>query len=226
MLAALAAAALVTLLSVLALAGTAQRANAAPARNGSELTAQWWQWALSIPASENPLLDETGDFAGVGQPYEGNKVFFLCGVFNVSGTAERSITLPAGTPLFFPVLNNCWINNSGGYHRRHGGDAPDLTVPQMYAFVADQVDAVTEVHVTLDGFDLSALAARIASLPFAVHMPDDNVWGLPGGTYSPGVSDGYWVYLAPLAKGGHVLNFGGSGAGGFTLDITYNITVE
>ena len=26
-----------------------------------ESSAEWWQWALSIPVSENPLLDETGE---------------------------------------------------------------------------------------------------------------------------------------------------------------------
>jgi hypothetical protein len=26
-----------------------------------ELTAQWWQWILSIPADENPLTDTTGE---------------------------------------------------------------------------------------------------------------------------------------------------------------------
>ena len=31
------------------------------------LTAEWWQWALSIPASVNPLVDTTGEHCLVGQ---------------------------------------------------------------------------------------------------------------------------------------------------------------
>src|SRR3954471_18333499 len=57
----------------------------------SELTAKWWRWVYSIPASENPLTDETGAFADTDQPFE--KVFFLVGVANVSGTATRTITV-------------------------------------------------------------------------------------------------------------------------------------
>ena len=72
-----------------------------------EWGAMWWQWALSIPVSENPLFDETGEFAGVGQS---GPVFFLAGVFNVSGTAERTITVPRGKALFFPLLNTAADN--------------------------------------------------------------------------------------------------------------------
>jgi hypothetical protein len=31
------------------------------------LTGQWWQWAYSIPASQNPLADDTGDRCLIGQ---------------------------------------------------------------------------------------------------------------------------------------------------------------
>jgi len=47
------------------------------------------------------------------------------------------------------------------------------------------------------------------------------------GTVAPAVSDGWWVFIPPLAKGTYDLNFGGTTFGGsFTLDITYHITVE
>src|SRR6516162_4753678 len=32
-----------------------------------QLSGEWWQWALSIPTSVNPLADATGDNAFVGQ---------------------------------------------------------------------------------------------------------------------------------------------------------------
>lgn len=37
---------------------------------------KWWQWALSIPADENPLLDPTGENCGTGQS---RRVWFLAG---------------------------------------------------------------------------------------------------------------------------------------------------
>src|SRR5258706_8430346 len=68
-----------------------------------EWGSRWWQWAYSLPVSQNPLFDETGAFAANGQPYK--QVFFLAGVYNSTGQAERTITVPAGTALFLPVVN-------------------------------------------------------------------------------------------------------------------------
>lgn len=178
---------------------------------------------MGIPTGENPLLDETGEDAGVGQPYKGNKVFFLCGVFNESGTVKRSISVPQGTAFFFPLLNNVFIDSKG----RGTDRANNPTVPEMRAIVAEQTDMVDYVYVTLDGEDLTDFSSRVASTPFTVRLPDDNIFGAPGGVYTPGVSDGYWFYLPPLAKGKHTLKFGGSvGDGSFVLNVTYCITVE
>src|SRR5712671_1822129 len=90
----------IVLLGVAALATMAPHAEVArgaPAKvlNAPELTAQWWKWVYSLPVSENPQFDETGANAANGQPFEGSQVFFLAGVLNVSGTAERYITVPA-----------------------------------------------------------------------------------------------------------------------------------
>src|SRR5947209_20498630 len=67
----------------------------------SELSAEWWQWLLGIPANMNPNLDTTGEFCDVDQS---GPVWFLAGAFG--GKFERACTLPAGKRLFFPVLNN------------------------------------------------------------------------------------------------------------------------
>src|SRR5437762_7672685 len=59
-----------------------------------EWSTEWWQFAYSIPVSENPLLDETGEKCVVGQH---GAVWFLVGVFNTSGTAVRNeCSVPAG----------------------------------------------------------------------------------------------------------------------------------
>ena len=71
----------------------------------SELTAQWWQWAISIPTTANPLLDMTGGNCLVGQH---GSVWFLAG--NSGGTATRQCSVPEGTALFFPVANYVNIN--------------------------------------------------------------------------------------------------------------------
>src|SRR6267378_5783893 len=66
-----------------------------------ELSTEWWQWALSIPTSVNPLLDATGGKGVVGQR---GSVWFLAGVFG-GGTATRDCQVPDEKRLFFPVIN-------------------------------------------------------------------------------------------------------------------------
>lgn len=187
----------------------------------SELTAQWWEWVISLPVSENPLFDETGEFAANQQPFK--KVFFLVGVISVSGTAERSITVPEGTAFFFPVIN--FEDDNVGVPKN-----ARLTAPQLAAVVKGATDAVEDYFVTLDGVSLHESVARVQSPPFAFQLPEtDNIYQFFGvdvsGAQAPAASDGYWFYLPPLPKGTYDLNFGGS-APGFALDITYHITIE
>jgi hypothetical protein len=49
--------------------------------------------------------------------------------------------------------------------------------------------------------------------------------GAPPGDYVPAVSDGYWVMLAPLSVGPHVLEFGGSVGTEFSTRATARINV-
>ena len=70
---------------------------------------------------------------------------------------------------------------------------------------------------------------RVQSPAFQVAFPDNNIYqyygyDVPMGTYGPFVSDGYWLMLAPLGTGQHVVHFHGE-LPGFTLDITYHLTV-
>ena len=80
--------------------------NRAFAQSLEQLSAEWWQWVLSIPTPVNPQTDTTGQNAIVGQR---GSVWFLAGVFG-GGTATRTCSVPEGTALFFPVLNGVGIN--------------------------------------------------------------------------------------------------------------------
>ncbi len=191
-------------------------------RNVAELTAKWWQWALEIPTSQNPLLDETGAFAGVNQPYKGSKVFFLVGVSG-SGSVERSITVPEGTDFFFPLVNVFLIDSRG----RGTNPAENPTVPQLYEIVEAQIDSAHDLYATLDDVSILDLAERVESPPFALKLPKDNIFDAPPGQYAPGVSDGYWLHLPALPPGEYDLSFGGViDAFEATVDVTYHITVE
>jgi len=188
-----------------------------------DLTAGWWQWLFKQPVATNPWFDETGERAANGQE-DGSgpagKYFFLCGVVNRSGTAERTITVPAGKALFFGVLNSEWDT---------GGIGADLKVPQLRALAAADIATVTDKYARLDGMPLEI--RRIQSPIFSYWVPQtDNVLQAFSadvtGTVKQAYSDGYWVYVAPLPRGTYLLTFGGSAFNGYTEAITYHITVE
>src|SRR5207253_9640148 len=72
-------------------------------------SARWWQWAYSLPVDHHPLFDTAHCSAG-----QSGKVWFLGASFAPTATgsaqvvaiATRHCTIPAGTALFFPILNS------------------------------------------------------------------------------------------------------------------------
>ncbi len=188
----------------------------------------WWQWALSIPADCNPLSDTTGEFAAEGQS---GPVWFLGGVFVESGVVERSITIPPGKALFFPIMNQVWVNLP------LLGDAE--WSPEQEAAVRElnsaAMDSACALSCTVDGVSLPDLEQYRCATPadgeFMIAMPENDLWGLGGwglplpGIYGPTVQEGYYVMLPPLSVGKHTLQFSGALESGFALEVTYNITV-
>jgi len=197
--------------------------------------AKWWQWALGIPASINPLADESGDLVAVGQ--SGN-VWFLCGTIYFSpmpggpdyayeGVAERTCTIPTGKTLFFPIVNVEASTAEGN------GE----TVEELAALCDFYATHTTSLAVTVDGRPLKNLFSyRGTSGGYLLSWPDDDVlFGLPPlDEPTLSVSDGYWIMLAPLKVGHHTLHWTGrqefteaaDGFNGiFSQDITYHLTV-
>jgi hypothetical protein len=188
----------------------------------AEWQAVWWQWAYSIPVDENPLFDDTGDDAGNGQQ---GKVFFLGGSF-LSGAVTRTITVPHGKALFFPIVN---FENDNFCPP----NCPPLDEEQLRQGAAQIIDGATDLVCEIDGVAVKHLRNyRHASPVFSVEMPEDNVYedfgcDAPAGTYDGLVNDGYYVMVKPLEKGEHTIYFHASVPDqDFTLDISYHITVE
>ena len=77
------------------------------ATSPSKLSAEWWQLFLSLPASGNPLLDNSGSSCGFGQ--RGSE-WFLVG--SLGGTVTRTCSIPEGTVLFFPLINLVDVNTA------------------------------------------------------------------------------------------------------------------
>jgi hypothetical protein len=183
------------------------------------LTAQWLEWTVAVPASTNPLLDNDGTFAAIGQT---GKVWFLTGT--TGGSATRAVTIPAGTALFFPIVNYFWVNTP------EYGD-PAWSAEQEAAvreLMAATIDTASDVILEIDGRTVSNLdRLRVSGAVGACVLPDDNIFGL---VLDPGihdcVADGYWALLPPLPVGSHTIHFAGGVEPGFALDVTYRITVS
>jgi hypothetical protein len=205
--------------TVLALLAAPAATADGPRGKYAQWTAQWWQWVFSLPVSDNPLFDETGEKADTAQPNK--KAFFLVGVINTSGTATREITVPRGTPLFGPIINTETDNI---------GATDPLTVPELRANAQDIIESATNVILRVDGEKRMDLVDRIQSPVFSYTLPaEDNIYQFLGtdvsGRIKPAISDGYWFYIPPLPVGEHTIEFGGE-LPGFTLAITYQVTVK
>jgi len=212
-----------------------------PSQLYSRLSADWWQWALSMPvrnppytgAIYHPLWDLTGAAADNGQDpsscyyYIGGAMGYVLNdvpVWNQNWVITRDITIPSGKHLFFPILNY---------------EADNITIPPtnygiavLRRHAADAVATYEGLYASIDGQAVQGLSKyRVVSIPFSYRLSDEDniyqVWGMDvTGTCAPAVSDGYWLLLKPLSPGNHVITFGGAGWDGtFTLDITYNIAV-
>lgn len=191
----------------------------------SQLSDEWWQWALSIPTPVNPLLDVTGENCMVGQH---GPVWFLAGFFS-GGTGRRTCSVPDDKSLFFPVANSINFNTPNVC----GQDATNVPVRELRQLSASSIAGVTTVSAELDGKRIQHVR-RIRSEVFAVALPENNVFdtpckdlsNVPAGIYSPAVDDGFYVSLDPLEAGSHRLHFHAENPSqGFTQDVTYHLTV-
>ena len=202
------------------------RATGAEFESLEKLSARWWQWALSIPTSENPLLDATGGKGVVGQR---GSVWFLAGVFN-GGMATRTFSVPADKVLFFPVANSFNINTPNVC----GQDSNNISAADLRTFSAASIDGITSKSVKVDGQPVANIP-RIQSIVFAVVLPEENVFdapciaaglkNVPAGIYSPAVDDGFYVKLGPLQAGPHTVRFSARNKSQIVQDVTYNLTV-
>jgi hypothetical protein len=187
------------------------------------LTGQWWQWAYSLPTSQNPLTDVTGERCMFGQR---GPIWFLLG--NEGKNAPpRTCSVPEGAILFFPVINAVNFNTPG----KCGNTSQDLnTLTLLRQSVAQFIDPVPvqDLFASVDGHSIKNLIQRVKSEPFAVALPKkpDNLCGdVDAGIYAPAVDDGYYVLLEPLERGKHTVKFG-STATSFPQNNTYNLTIE
>jgi len=205
-------------------------------------SAKWWQWQLAIPYSVHPGRSLDGADCAIGQS---GKVWFLTGTIVASPDSpivtvvRESCVVPAGKALFFPILSvECSTVEPEPFRLILEGPSKNVD-----SCAADFIDGpfleASDLSVTVDDQPVTGLERfRFQSpvFPFAFDNQGDNIYLLNCGDVdcdnAKGVSDGYWIMLAPLSRGEHSINFAGSykfpqsNEVVFGQDVTYLIVVE
>jgi hypothetical protein len=207
----------------MASAGTSPGTDPPNANVSARSTAKWWQWDLSIPVSDNPAFDATGQHCGVGQS---GPVFFLAGMASGAAVTRNDCTVPAHKKLLFPVINTECSNVEAppffGRTPKQRRDCAEGTIDDV---------GLDTLRASIDGVALPELDdSRVQSPDFKFIMPAaDNILGLPGVTSGRSSSNGYWLLLEPLSPGSHVIHFEAAIVSGpfvgYSQNVTYNLTV-
>jgi hypothetical protein len=183
-----------------------------------EWSARWWQWLVSIPAATNPNLTSGNVDCTLGQS---GQVWFLGDSFGDKPSYTRSCTIESGKDLLVTPLTTLVGQGVGDCT-----GPSDCDPTQLRALAAVGQDNPQLLEVRVDNAQVKSLDQyRVTSPVFTVFFPQNAVFGLEPGTHGPVVSDGYFVLLKPLSPGSHTIHLKGVSNNGFTVEVTYHLTV-
>ncbi len=191
--------------------------------------AEWWQWALGIPAAVNPLTDTAGEHCVQRQV---DQVWFLAGSTSPAPIV-RACEVPVGKALFFPLINL--------FYGALLNDPPE-TRTEAFVRAAGRCTEAAQISVWIDGHKVPSQKVGkagngftgISGSPspiFNVQLPPDNLFGLdeaaaPELVVSPTAEQGYYLFLRPLSRGHHTIRWIASGCSpGFSQDVTYHLSI-
>jgi len=168
-----------------------------------ELSQRWWQWAFSFERVRSPIADRTGQMCASRQSGD---VWFLAGTY---GTARvvRTCHVPQGKFLFFPLINYVTFR----------GENSEEPCSSLIEDAARLTDSPSALILEVDGKQAKDLQLH--------RLAGKTCFSLVPGEPADAAGNGYYVALAPLAKGVHVINFGGI-LSSMSQAVTYRIVVE
>ena len=178
-----------------------------------EWSAEWWKWAVSFSAPDDPITDPAGENAGLKQK---GPVTFLAGT--AGGEATRTFTVRGNKPLLVPLLVGELSQAEVGF---------DKSAAEVRQMASHQADLIDSLHATIDGMPITDLFSyREVSPDFSFIAAEGNPIGVPVGDSGVAVADGYWLMIKPLGPGQHTITFGGGvSAFGFSVAVTDHIAV-
>jgi hypothetical protein len=185
----------------------------------------YWKWLLSIPASEGPTDDPTGEKCASRQLNTNSSVFYLSG--NGGGYSDRTCKVPFGKGLFIPVMDVEWSDK----------EVPNASVEELQKSAKKDQDSVNSLYLRIGDKEYQyedLLKYRTPTGVLDVIFPDNGLFGVIEGGPSKVVSDGFYIITEPLAKGSYPIHFKSSlicldpdcAEPNFAQDIKYNIIAE
>jgi hypothetical protein len=177
-----------------------------------EWSARWWKWFLELPADSNHPAN--GGDCSTGQL---GQVWFLIGL---PGPTTIHCTVPTGKMLFLPIINTECSN-------LEGPPFFGATEAERRLCAEGIMDGAADLSAKIDGVPIRKPSRyRVSSPNFHFTVPPNNVLGVPAGS-GEAVGDGYYLMLAPLSAGSHIIEIKGSlPAFDFAIDTTIVLTVR
>lgn len=176
-----------------------------------EWLAKWWEYALILPAEQNPLLG--GESCAIED--HGN-----VGLLVANSTLDVPIKceVPAGKMLFVEVL---------------GAECSDIEEPPFYGGTEEELRVCAQGFVPqdlvaiIDGKEVKDLARYIFVSPlYEFTNPEDNILEVPCGTVGRSIGSGAYLMLSPLNIGKHTVYLKGTYPDlEYTAEKTLEITV-
>jgi len=192
--------------------------------------AEWWKWALSVPVTQSPITDPTGEYGSQNQK---GPVWFLAGTFGIN--AERWITIPAGKFIFFPLVNaeNDYPCPSPDFKPEPGQSLEDFLTLGLAPVIDPWVTNPENIlSAEVDRVELTHLRnyRGISQLTkFTADQSQILIDPCITGEKQVMVSDGFWIMLAPLKPGKHSIVFSATAVDDpypFNLAVTYHVTIR
>jgi hypothetical protein len=193
-------------------AGSALPGTAAADESMEQLQRDWWQWAMSIPASHHPIYDKTGNRCGIAQRGD---VWFLAG--STGGKVTRTCTVPEDVRLLVPVVNTFCFPDASLDDAACVQDTDNFMASFTPGTLYLEVDGHPQTPVIGDD-----LVRSEDDFNFAVDA--NGFGGTKPGVYRATIASGYWALLPGLSQGPHVIKIQVAGPM-FAFAVTYNLEV-
>lgn len=181
----------------------------------SDWMSRWWQWNMEIPKEQHPRDNYSPEKCSINQ---NGPVWFLPDI--LSGTEERTCTVPAGKAILVPML-------TGEFHEDFPGQLTDSEIRES-AMAGNEYGVIS---ATLDGRPIVNVEDYRVQSFHNITVPEDNIFDNPPGTFR-GMADGFFVFLEPLAPGNHELRITATVSNpvepeyNFAAEQTYHLIIE